>query len=80
MKDKPIFKLPDGGIDNPKIEQPVFLDQALGKIKVVSAAPDWTPRGPNFLEYFAIYRNNDETPPKRLYWYDGNDWNYATGT
>lgn len=54
----------------------INFDDVIGGFEIVDAAPTGTPNGDIFSQ-IKIYKNGTTY---RLYWHDGTDWRYATGT
>ena len=54
----------------------INFDDIIGGFELVDTAPTGTPNGDIFSQ-IKIYKNGTTY---RLYWHDGTDWRYATGT
>ena len=82
MTSKPAITLkyeePDNGSSQSKPNDAKSFEQLWGTIRIVSAVPDWTPRG-RLEDSLALYSN---AGTRRLYIYDSTSgsWHYASLT
>lgn len=64
-------------VDDPVMNQPVFLSDSVGMYETVTAVPTGKPT--NAINQIKVYTNSTTY---RLYWYDvkNNVWHYVTAT
>lgn len=64
-------------VDNPTLNEPVFLNNSIGVFETVTTTPTGKPT--NMINQIKIYTNGSTY---RLYWYDvkNNVWHYVTAT